>query len=193
MLAKHFKYLTPTLEILPTHFESTPLLSSRSFRILASPLECLHTIRDLLSLRRMASFTRQPMIIWEPRPSSCSPENLDAFFRAVSVVDVFSPNHVELAAIFGKLMSTSVNRLAIQEMASKFLTAGIGSSGHGAIIVRAGEDGCFVNTARQPAKWLPAYYEALDCGGQNKVASPKVVDPTGAGNAFLGGYAIGFL
>lgn len=109
------------------------------------------------------------------------------------MVDVFSPNHVELAAIFGILMLTSADRVAIQEMAYKFLEAGIGSSGHGAIIVRAGEDGCFINSTTQPAKWLPPYYEAVDCGGQNTAASPKVVDPTGAGNAFLGGYAIGFL
>lgn len=108
------------------------------------------------------------------------------------MVDVFSPNHVELAAIFGILMLTSADRVAIQEMASKFLEAGIGSSGHGVVIVRAGEDGHFLNSATQPAKWLPPFYEAMNCGGQNTAASPKVVDPTGAGNAFLGGYAIGF-
>lgn len=191
--AKQFRYLTPTLNVLPTHFKTTPLLSSRSFHILASPLECLNHISDLFSLRRIAGFTRQPIIIWEPRPASCSAENLDDFIRAVRLVDVFSPNHIELAAIFGILMPTKVDRVVIQEMASKFLKAEIGSSGHGAVIVRAGQDGCFIHSATQPAKWLPAYYEAVDAEAQKAGASPKVIDPTGAGNAFLGGYAIGFL
>lgn len=37
-------------------------------------------------------------------------------------------------------------------------------------------------STRSKAEWLPAFYDA---------DSPKVVDTTGAGNAFLGGFSVG--
>lgn len=192
-VAKQFKYLTPTLDIVPAHFECTPLLRSQSFHILASPLECIGHLDELFRLRRLAGITCQPLIIWEPKPSSCSPENLDDFFRAVQAVDVFSPNHVELAAIFGTCIPASLDHATIEGLASRFLKSGVGASGQGTVIIRAGEDGCFVKSANQPAEWLPAYYEPMSGKEKTLVPSAKVVDPTGAGNAFLGAYAIGFL
>jgi len=48
-----------------------------------------------------------------------------------------------------------------------------------AIVVRSGKEGCYIAT-KENAGWLPAYH-------QN---SEKVVDPTGGGNTFLGGFSI---
>ena len=47
-------------------------------------------------------------------------------------------------------------------------------------MVRAGKDGCFVATGEK-TQWIPAYHQKPD----------KVIDPTGGGNAFLGGMGIG--
>lgn len=190
---KQFKYLTPTLDIVPTHFECTPLLRSQSFHILASPLECIGHVDELLGLRQHAGITCRPLILWEPRPSSCSPDNLDDFLRAVQAVDVFSPNHVELAAIFGLSKPASLDHATIEGLASRFLKSRVGASGQGTVIIRAGENGCFVKSTNQPAEWLPAYYAPMSGEENTLVPSAKVVDPTGAGNAFLGAYAIGFL
>lgn len=55
------------------------------------------------------------------------------------------------------------------------------------IIIRCAEHGCFVlstSSNREESMWLPAYH----LPGSN-----NVVDPTGAGNAFLGGAAMGYL
>lgn len=48
-----------------------------------------------------------------------------------------------------------------------------------AVVVRSGKEGCYIATKENTA-WLPAYH-------QN---SEKVVDPTGGGNTFLGGFSI---
>ncbi|KAL4769517.1 Ribokinase-like protein [Aspergillus nidulans var. acristatus] len=74
----------------------------------------------------------------------------------------------------------------IKSMALKFLNTneGIGPDGKGIMIVRAGEEGCLVCARHIPPTWLPPFY---------RYGHDKVVDPTGAGNAFLGAFAIGYL
>jgi sugar/nucleoside kinase (ribokinase family) len=57
------------------------------------------------------------------------------------------------------------------------------------IVIRAGEHGCLICDHDLKSTWLPPFYESGPEGGHN----PRVVDPTGAGNAFLGGYAVGYL
>lgn len=54
-------------------------------------------------------------------------------------------------------------------------------------MIRCAEHGCFVLTASESgvqSSWLPAYHST---------GSDNVIDTTGAGNAFLGGAAIGYL
>jgi len=48
-----------------------------------------------------------------------------------------------------------------------------------AIVVRSGKEGCYI-AMKEHAVWLPAYHQS----------SEKVVDPTGGGNTFLGGFGI---
>lgn len=68
----------------------------------------------------------------------------------------------------------------IEECCNKWLSSGIGANGNGAIVIRSGKDGCYVATGEKN-RWLPAYHQNPD----------KVIDPTGGGNSFLGGLAIG--
>jgi sugar/nucleoside kinase (ribokinase family) len=60
--------------------------------------------------------------------------------------------------------------------------SGIGVDGEGGIVVRSGKDGCFV-ACQDLRKWLPAYHQSAS----------KVIDPTGGGNGFLGGLAMGLV
>jgi sugar/nucleoside kinase (ribokinase family) len=143
---------------------------------------------SLTELRHEAGIEHRPLIIWEPRPSSCTPENREDFFRAVEMVDIFSPNHIELAQIFGNCSPEIIDRGALERYASFFIESGLGRFKSGAVVVRAGEEGCFVVSSTQPVQWLPSYYALID-----NANSSKVVDPTGAGNAFLGAFAIGYL
>ena len=144
-------------------------------------------VLNILAFREEEGILDRPLIIWEPAPLSCKPENLEACLKTAALVDVFSPNHLELAAFFGQSPVAS-DRSEIERLGEKLLASGIGPEGKGVVVTRAGENGCFVQS-RTTSQWLSPFYKA-DIGEQQ---AAKVVDPTGAGNAFLGGYAIGYL
>lgn len=139
-------------------------------------------------MRQRSGVLERPLIIWEPAPPSCKPENLRACLEAAALVDVFSPNHLELAAFFGKSLSASQDKHVIEQLVLRFIDSGVGRDGRGTVIVRAGEHGCVIGSRDLPPRWLPPFYDSTS--GKQHV---KVVDPTGAGNAFLGAYAVGYL
>lgn len=183
---KTFEYTSPALLIDPSDIANTALLHSRSFHMLAGPSEVIKQVEELLALRQSAHIQTKPLLVWEPRPSSCTSENFTFFQEAARLVDIFSPSHVELTAIFIDKPS-EVTSAMITDYANNFLHSGIGPDGQGFVVVRSGEQGCFI-TSKQGSFWSPAYYEEED-----KSQNPHVVDPTGAGNAYLGAFAVGFL
>lgn len=65
---------------------------------MASPAGVQSQIKEL---RRPNVGSGKQMIIWEPARLFCFPEHLDSCFQSARMVDVFSPNHVELLAFFG--------------------------------------------------------------------------------------------
>lgn len=126
----------------------------------------------------------RPMFIWEPVPDLCTPEELDNCRKALKYVDIISPNHGELGGFFGRGTDgpDRVDFRAIEELSSQWLESGIGPDGNGGAVVRCGKDGCFV-ARRGERKWMPAYHQSAD----------RVIDPTGGGNSFLGGLAVGLV
>lgn len=188
LIAKNFEYTTPILAIQEGELPDPALLTSKVYHYLASPQDMRVRVQNLLALREQLGIQHRPLIIWEPAPLSCQPEKLQDCLAVAALVDVFSPNHLELAALFEDTPATS-NRTEIERLASKFLANGVGPEGKGVVIVRVGENGCFVRSSNLISKWLPPFHIA----GSGKEQAAKVVDPTGAGNAFLGGYSIGYL
>lgn len=146
----------------------------------------LALVPDLLSLREKEIQAARPLIVWEPLPSSCTPANYEDFIQACKLVDVFSPNHREMDALFGEGNQESgpFDAVYLERCAAVLLDAGVGPSGEGSVIVRAGEHGAFWKRSTSLPVWASAYHE---------VGSEKVVDTTGAGNAFLGGWIAGWL
>jgi sugar/nucleoside kinase (ribokinase family) len=152
--------------------------------MLAQPEVLELQFEDLSSRRSQHGITPSPIIIWEPAPPHCTSLNHDAHVRASKHVDVFSPNHIELASFFEEYDKTSkfLDRANIEEHARRFQEASsIDSIKETKIVVRAGEHGCLVMSKAEGAFWLPPFYDS---------ASPKVIDPTGAGNTFLGAFTI---
>lgn len=167
-------------------------MKSRSFHFFVDPSQIIEQTTQLLELRKAAGVTTRPAIIWEPRAYSCAPENLQAFIEAMRVVDIFSPNHIELARIVGKEIPTSLDERFFEDLCAPFFKAqNDGSHPQGMLVVRAGDHGCFIKS-QSLQKGLPAYYAPPEKPEVLPHAS-KVVDTTGAGNAFLGAFAVGFL
>ncbi|KAF2792750.1 Ribokinase-like protein [Melanomma pulvis-pyrius CBS 109.77] len=182
-----FRYTTPKLRLDHATLADTQLLWSKSFHLICSPLRCIDLIENILALRNQSpdvGSTRRPLFIWEPVPDLCTAEELTNCFKALKYVDVVSPNHSELGGFFGTDTNGKdhVDYRAIEGLCDQWLQSGIGTEGQGGIVARAGKDGCLI--ARQGLrKWMPAYHQSAE----------RVVDPTGGGNGFLGGLAMGLV
>lgn len=125
----------------------------------------------------------RPLFIWEPQAKSCSTDTLSEHLSAASSVDVFSPNHAELGSLFDKDTSLIFDKERIEGQAKQFIEAGVGHDMEGCVVVRCAEHGCLVLSAGLDPTWLPAFFDAC---------SERVLDATGGGNSFLGGFAIGY-
>ncbi|KAI1505070.1 Ribokinase-like protein [Biscogniauxia marginata] len=175
---KSFRYLTAPLQPAPRHLPAT-LLSSRSFHMLLAPENVLPYIDELTRLRWQRGLEQRPLIVWEPLPAKCSKDHLDKHLQACGSVDVFSPNHLELLALFGEV-NEPFNSSLIETCAARLLTPKPPPA-VSAIVIRAAEHGCFL-TDGYTKKWLPPFHSDAD----------KVVDVTGGGNTFLGAFTTAF-
>ncbi|KXT12657.1 hypothetical protein AC579_4510 [Pseudocercospora musae] len=197
--SKTFGYMTPPLQ--PTA-KDLPLrfLRASAFHFLASPDQLTLQVKDLLEARKEAGITTRPLILWEPAPMHCRPNSLAAHVEASELVDVFSPNHQELDALCGRLKQqgplppADVGREHVEGCAAAFMEEHFHIFGpHQLVIIRAAEHGSLV--ARRTTSgdqlqdtvdmtWVDPYYSVED--------QHRIKDATGAGNAFLGAFAVEF-
>ncbi|KAK1071363.1 hypothetical protein LTR74_003493 [Friedmanniomyces endolithicus] len=178
--SRAFRYLTEKKRLTVDDL-SPDFLGARSFHLICSPLRCMEMIQQILA-QRAGHDESQPVMIWEPVPDLCTPAELANTLQAMRHVQVISPNHEELASLFSQTHpAAGVDRALVEHHAERLLTSGIGPNNNGAVAVRAGKEGCYIASHRL-SRWLPAYHQD----------SRKVVDPTGGGNGFLGGFAVGF-
>lgn len=186
-LCQAFKYLTPKIRLdhnsLPAH-----MVFSKSFHMVCSASRCCEIVHGVLerreNLRRElkdlpSTANQRPIFVWEPVPDLCCPDELEKFYEAIRLVDIVSPNDSELAGYFGKT-EWDFKDPNDRKIVETIVDAGISPEGTGILVVRAGKRGCCA-FSRGKSILLPA------CQGLN------VVDPTGAGNAFLGALAEGLV
>lgn len=117
----------------------------------------------------------RPLIVWEPVPGFCTPDHYDEIVKTCPLVDVISPNALELNGFLGISSEWDPSIPAHRAAAYKIVSSGIGPSGNGLLVVRRGADGC---TLLMRTKAQPLSVPAFKC--------EKVGDPTGGGNCFMG-------
>ena len=155
-----FRYTTPKLR-LDEHALSPSLLVSKSFHLICSPTRCIDLVKSIMSLRkslRPRSSLPRPYFIWEPVPDLCVPDQLLETTRALSYVDICSPNHIELGSLMGGTGTLSNGDVDAEfiESATEQLLGSMPLSSF-AIVVRAGEAGCYI--AKNPgfrSRFYPA-------------------------------------
>lgn len=194
MKCTDFKYLTPRLRLEP-HMLSQEQVFSRTFHMVCSSARCISIVQGILQRREellregyipsSAAAAARPIFVWEPVPDRCTPEEQESFFAASRVVDVVSPNALELGMMFGRLSWDEKNQ-SDQDLVKRILKSGIGPDGNGVLVIRAGKDGCY-SYSRNLGLWLPSYHQP------DSSQSSVIVDPTGAGNSFLGALAQGMI
>ena len=183
---------------------SAQFLMSKSYHIISTPTRCIDLVKGIMGRREAymkehshlnPDIFETPLIVWEPMEHCCRPSELPSVFGAMDFVDVFSPNDRELSALFKEedLGEGSIAPQDLQRYCKTLLEQGFGSK-PSAVVIRMGEDGCFV-ASHLRGLTIPAYHTPLKNVKPEDRASweNKVADPTGGGNAFLGGYCIGLL
>ncbi|CAG8145533.1 unnamed protein product [Penicillium olsonii] len=191
---RDFKYLTPKLRLEPEML-SDKQLWSKTFHMVCSASRCIHIVQTILQRREEmhkagnspseAHELQRPIFVWEPVPDLCTPEEQNNFFAANKVVDVISPNHMELGMMFDQPSWTEDSQES-QALVRRITDSGIGPDGNGMLVIRAGKDGSYAYS-KTCKIWLPAYHQP-DVSGKT-----PVIDPTGAGNSFLGALAQGLV
>jgi sugar/nucleoside kinase (ribokinase family) len=163
------------------------MISAACFHFFDIPDTVSTQIDEITALRKQQNFNVRPLYVWEPQAKSCSPQTFQHHKAVVEKVDIFSPNHAELGSFFTPSSNGTVvfNKATVEQHARAFMPAS--PPRPFCTIIRCAEHGCFVlstSSSGEESMWLPAYH----LPGSN-----SVVDPTGAGNAFLGGAAMGYL
>ncbi|KAL8870498.1 MAG: hypothetical protein Q9174_003475 [Haloplaca sp. 1 TL-2023] len=172
-------------------------LMSKTYHFICSPDRCINLVKGIAARRKqwaednpsfheiMTALAEETIVIWEPMPDLCKPAELPKFLDAVKFADVISPNLDELSSLFG--ISLDLDKPAdwarLRQSCDPVFEAD-GSKPYLVVIVRLGAKGCYV-VQRHQQLHLPAYHEAS--------TADQVIDPTGGGNSFLGGFAMGYL
>ncbi|KAI8977986.1 Ribokinase-like protein [Pilobolus umbonatus] len=127
-------------------------------------IQILHLICSPDRLRQiLPQMNPATSVLWEPVPWST-----EDVFDVAHLVTIFSPNHEE-AAKYLNTQSTDIEWMA-KEIYRRIQTV---------VVIRAGSQGSCV-CVKNKVTWVPAY-------------PTHPVDVTGAGNAYCGGYAVGWV
>lgn len=107
-------------------------------------------------------------LLWEPNQHFMTPENASTFRAALPLVDIVSPNWLEAQTIYGFGDPVALVRAMLDDGAN---VAALRMGEQGSIAGRQGEP----DLLRVPA-----------------VPVPQIVDQTGAGNTYCGGFLVGW-
>ena len=135
-------------------------------------MRCIDLVTSIKRRRSRLGCVASPILVWEPIPDLCTPEELNNLQIAAQHVDIISPNGDELAQLF-------VEKPTRLEMVHA-LGAQVDVQSRPSVIVRDGANGSRLYCGHFQLH-LRAYHQKPE----------MVIDPTGGGNTFLGALAIG--
>ncbi|CAG7849441.1 SubName: Full=Uncharacterized protein {ECO:0000313/EMBL:KIM33423.1} [Serendipita indica DSM 11827] len=170
-----FEYLTPRLRITPKDFTSAQ--RARYLHFICSPTRAQEIMREVHGIADW-----NPVTIYEPIPDRCVPSELPALREVLPDIHILSPNALEACTLLSLASDREPSRELIEAAATQLYDFGVGPNGQGSVLIRSGELGVLIHDSTGRL-WIEAYFQSRD--------SDKVVDVTGAGNAFLGGLAAG--
>lgn len=188
--------------------------TARTYHLICTPARCIELVKELLAKHEELAasntslskkITAKPIFVWEPMEHSCRPSERISFYEALKYVDVFSPNHDEMQALFADLPNADCedsgkgcavidkHTFDVLPFAMYLLLKANGFGDKNcALVLRQGAKGCTVCSAHRQFR-VPAYHRPftdLSPEERNEWVN-KVIDVTGGGNAFLGGFCIG--
>jgi len=142
------------------------LITGRDFHARGVHLQCA-TPEPLLSWIRRLRKLNCGCILWEPWDIYCQAENRDEIYQLLPQVDVFSPNLIEAQRISGLIDAEQIAKILLEE-------------GARCVAIRMGEAGSLVADKEGTHFWIPV------------APVEGIIDVTGAGNAYCGGFLVGY-
>lgn len=132
--SRGFRYTTPVLTVQPDDLRgNNHMLAAKVFHLFTSP-QALHEQVSQIAHLRQAAGMQLPITVWEPRSKTYIPENLHHALDAAKLVDIISPNHLELLELFGQPTSGSFDHSQIESFAQVLASTGIGMDNNGIIV-----------------------------------------------------------
>ena len=178
---RYFEYVTPKLRIeINDILEYPNLKQSSNYHLICSIERCKSLIDSITQFNPTAKF------IYEPLPDDCVFENLEFLQNDIlPKIHVFTPNLNEARLLLGlKDNENETNKSddndELQKISQQF-TNHLQLSNSGTVL-RCGAQGCYINTKSGDKFQLPAYHQD----------HTKVVDVTGGGNSFCGGFMMAY-
>ena len=172
------------------------LLTSNKYHMICTPTRCIDLCEGILAARQKlrrehpghaSHFSKRPVFVWEPMEDSCRPSEMAMFLEAFDHVDVFSPNERELLGLCD--METRPGAELDSETVKRACDKLLANAGSRAVVARCGPHGCIVAQSNRYLT-IPAYHQPQRDPNNPGVLRPAelIVDVTGGGNAFLGGF-----
>ncbi|KAI8975733.1 Ribokinase-like protein [Mycotypha africana] len=193
---RDFEYIHPIIRVTTSDFPDEWIDSIEILHIISAPTRAAETIIEWRDREKNLEAKTATQFLWEPLPWACLPENEDIIYEAAKLVKILSPNHEELAAIFGYsfpelLLSHNNDFKATVEYCGKRFMKRMRGNDQLVLLVRCSKYGAMIMqqaqheaSTEQKVQWVSAYYTN---------DQSKVTDVTGAGNSFCGGYCYGWI
>lgn len=175
---RYFEYVNPGIRIEVGDLTDAQL-RAKALHLICSPERCLNIITQLHERVDKLNI-EMPLLVWEPFPPECRPEKLHQFKEALKHVDVYSPNTKEAVSLLN-ISDEPTGKQSIESVGQKYLS--YLTKPNAVMVLRCGAQGAVILTKSNTIEWYPAYHGSSD----------SVVDPTGGGNSFLGGFALGLV
>ena len=197
-----YNYRRPPVPINVSDLRNHPdLLGAEVFHLVSDPKDVPQVVGEIIQAREQLGQNTRPRFIWEPPAHACIKANQATMISALPFIDVFSPTYKQFLGFFGhpkgarrilswirRCFNASVLRQALMTELAKEVVGKVGPGGEGCLVIRAGKSGTYLYAPEallpKGVVHVPAYHTILNL-------ARKVVDATGAGSCFLGGFAMG--
>ncbi|MDX2159831.1 MAG: PfkB family carbohydrate kinase [bacterium] len=124
-------------------------------------------LRGVEGFVKWRAFYRDAIVLWEPDSLYMQPANRDEYRAHLALADIVSPNLIESQAILGLQDPVEIVRQMIGDGA-RIVALRMGERGS----LVGGQDGTLIEVPPAPV--------------------PRIVDQTGAGNTYCGGFLVGW-
>ncbi|KAI8065243.1 Ribokinase-like protein [Gongronella butleri] len=176
---RDFEYVHPIIRTTPDDFPDEWILSMSIVHIICATDRTDEIVKAWRRREKELNKKERSLFLWEPLPWACLPENYPNILAAGQHADIISPNDEEAASFLGLAQGADTTKELVEECVRRLAR----DFPHAAIVVRAGKKGAAVALDQGKVAWIPAYWTTPD----------RIVDVTGCGNAFCGGFMVGWL